>query len=62
MKNHELKTELEKIAKFIPELRHELDNLYTSGAGKKSRLKQIWKQYEDKYKEIKNSSLGKTLQ
>jgi hypothetical protein len=62
MKTSEIKSELEKIAKVIPELRHDLDATYVSGPGKKSRLKQIWRNYEDRYKEIKNSRLYKTLQ
>lgn len=62
MRASEIKTELEKIAKVIPELRNELDETYMSGPGKKSRLKQIWRTYEERYKAIKNSRLYKTLQ
>ena len=62
MRSSEIKSELEKIAKVIPELRHDLDETYMSGQGKKSKLKQLWRNYEDRYKEIKNSRLYKTLQ
>lgn len=55
MKVHEMKNELEKVAKVIPELRHQLDDAYTSDEGKKSRIKLLWKQYEDKHKEMRES-------
>lgn len=62
MKIDEIKTELEKVSKFIPELRQDLDQVYASGPGKKSRIKELWKNYGERYKEIKNSKLGKNLQ
>ena len=39
MKVHEMKEELEKVAKVVPELRQELDEAYNSETGKKSRIK-----------------------
>lgn len=62
MKVHEMKKELEKVAKVLPELRHDLDEVYATEQGKKTKLKQLWKDYEDKYYEIKNSKVYKTLQ
>jgi hypothetical protein len=62
MKVHEMKKELEKVSKILPELRHDLDEIYSTEQGKKMRLKQLWKEYEDKYNEIKNSKVYKTLQ
>lgn len=56
MKINEVKNELEKVAKYIPELRKDLDEFYASdSSGKKSRLKQLWKDYEDRYKDVVNS-------
>ena len=34
MKIHEVKMELEKVSKYIPELRHDLDEAYKSGEKK----------------------------
>ena len=62
MKVSEIKSELEKVSKVIPELRKELDEAYSLDTGKKSRIKLIWKEYEDQYKEIRNSRIYKTLQ
>ena len=62
MKVSEIKSELEKVSKVIPELRKELDEAYSLDTGKKSRIKLIWKEYEDQYKEIRNSKVYKTLQ
>jgi valyl-tRNA synthetase len=62
MKVNEIKAELEKVSKVIPELRKELDEAYALDSGKKSRIKLIWKEYEDQYKEIRNSRIYKTLQ
>jgi hypothetical protein len=62
MKVNEIKAELEKVSKVIPELRKDLDQAYALDTGKKSRIKLIWKEYEDQYKEIRNSKVYKTLQ
>lgn len=62
MKVAEIKSELEKVSKVIPELRKDLDAAYALDTGKKSRIKLLWKEYEDQYKEIKNSRVYKTLQ
>lgn len=61
MKVTEIKSELEKVSKVIPELRKELDRLYAMDSGKKSRIKLLWREYENRYNEIKNSKLYKTL-
>lgn len=61
MKVTEIKNELEKISKVIPELRKELDEAYSLDSGKKSRIKLLWKEYEDRHKEIKNSREYKNL-
>lgn len=62
MKVSEIKSELEKVSKVIPELRKKLDEAYSSGTGKKGRIKLLWKQYEDRYKEIMNSPEYRDLQ
>ncbi|WPU66879.1 hypothetical protein [Peredibacter starrii] len=62
MKITEIKSELEKVSKVIPELRKDLDEAYTLDAGKKSRIKLLWREYEDRYKEIRNSKVYNTLQ
>lgn len=62
MKVHEIKKELEKVSKVLPDLRHDLDEVYATDQGKKTKLKQLWKDYEDKYNEIRNSKVYKTLQ
>lgn len=62
MKLTEIKSELEKVSKVIPELREDLDKVYASGPGKKSRIKLLWKEYEDRYNEVKNSKIYKNLQ
>lgn len=56
-----MKEELEKVAKVIPELRRELIEVYNSEAGKKSRIKLLWKQYEARHKELRDSSDHKNL-
>jgi len=61
MKVHEIKNELEKISKVIPELRQELDDAYNTDSGKKSRIKLLWKQYEDRHKEMRGRSEFKNL-
>lgn len=61
MKVHEMKAELEKVAKVIPELRHELDEAYRSEESKKSRIKLLWKQYERRHKEMRDSAEYKNL-
>lgn len=55
MKVTAMKNELEKVSRVIPELRKELDELYQMGSGKKSRIKLLWKQYEEKLREMRNS-------
>lgn len=62
MKVTEIKSELEKVSKVIPELRKDLDKVYASGPGKKSRIKLLWKEYENRYNDVKNSKIYKTLQ
>jgi hypothetical protein len=62
MKYNEIKSELEKVSKIIPELRQDLDKAYHMDSGKKRQIKLLWKQYEAKYNEIKNSAAYKTLQ
>jgi hypothetical protein len=61
MKVNEIKEELEKISKVIPELRKDLDEAYSMGTGKKNRIKLLWREYEDRHKEIKNSKAYKNL-
>ena len=61
MKIHEMKEELEKVSKVIPELRQELDQAYTSDSGKKSKIKLLWRQYESKHKELAASQEFKHL-
>lgn len=58
----EIKSELEKVSKLIPELRKDLDEAYHLDSGKKSRIKLLWKEYSDRYNEIKNSREYKNLQ
>lgn len=62
MKITEIKSELEKVSKVIPELRKDLDEAYTLDTGKKSRIKLLWREYEDRYKEVRNSKVYNTLQ
>lgn len=62
MKFYDIKNELEKVARFVPELRQDLDEAYRSDSGKKSRIKLLWKEYEDKYKEIKETKEFRNLQ
>lgn len=62
MKVTEIKSELEKVSKVIPELRKDLDEAYTLDTGKKSRIKLLWREYQDRYKEIRNSKIYNTLQ
>lgn len=61
MKVAEIKTELEKVSKVIPELRKDLDEAYSLDSGKKTKIKLLWKEYEDRYKEIRNSKVYRTL-
>lgn len=61
MKVAEIKSELEKVSKVIPELRKDLDEAYSADSGKKSRIKLLWKEYEDRYKEVRNSRVYRTL-
>ncbi len=55
MKIHEMKTELEKVAKVYPELRQELDDAYASPEGKKRKIKLIWQEYEKRHHELRDS-------
>lgn len=55
MKVNEMKNELEKVSRVIPELRKELDEVYHMATGKKSRLKLLWKEYEAKVNEMRSS-------
>lgn len=55
MKVTEMKNELEKVSRVIPELRNELDKVYHMDTGKKSKLKLLWKEYEEKVKEMRSS-------
>lgn len=61
MKVHEMKSELEKVSKVIPELRKELDEVYHLDSGKKGRLKLLWKEYEGRVKEMRMSKEFKDL-
>ena len=61
MKVTEIKNELEKVSKIIPELRKELDEAYNLESGKKSRIKLLWKEYESRHKELKNSRMYRNL-
>lgn len=61
MKVHEMKTELEKVSRVIPELRKELDEAYNLDSGKKSKLKLLWKEYEPRVKEMRMSKEFKDL-
>ncbi len=54
MKAHEMKNELEKVAKIVPELRRELDQTYSEDTGRKTKLKLLWKQYESKHRELRD--------
>ena len=56
-----MKNELEKIAKVLPELRGKLDKLYSSETGKKREIKLLWKNYEKKHKELRDSREFKDL-
>lgn len=62
MKVSEIKMELEKVSKVIPELREDLDKAYHLDSGKKSQIKLLWKEYADRYKEVRNSKVYRTLQ
>ncbi len=55
MKVNEMKSELEKVSRVIPELRKELDEIYQLDSGKKGKLKLLWKEYEPKVKEMRSS-------
>jgi hypothetical protein len=61
MKIVDMKNELEKVAKVIPELRRELDEAYLQGAGKKSKIKLLWRQWSLKHKELRESKDFKNL-
>ena len=61
MKIHEMKEELEKVAKVIPELRDELNEAYLTDTGKKRKLKLLWKQYEKKHQEMRDSAEYRNL-
>jgi hypothetical protein len=61
MKINEMKEELEKVSKVIPQLRQELDKAYQSETGKKGKIKLLWKQYQAKHKELRGSNEYKNL-
>jgi hypothetical protein len=61
MKVFEMKNELEKVAKVVPKLREELDEVYSAPTGRKTRIKLLWKQYESKHKELRESREHKNL-
>lgn len=58
----EIKKELEKVSKVIPELREDLNKAYSMDSGKKRQIKLLWKEYADQYKEVRNSKVYGTLQ
>lgn len=62
MKVTDIKNELEKASKFIPELRKDLDEAYHMDTGKKSKIKLLWKEYSDRYNEIKDTKEFRNLQ
>jgi hypothetical protein len=55
MKVFEMKAELEKVAKFIPELREGLDEAYKAHEGKKSKIKLLRQQYGKRHDEMRDS-------
>lgn len=61
MKIFEIKNELEKVSRVLPELRSKLDDAYSSSSGKKGKIKLLWKEYEAKHKEMRNSKDYKNL-
>ena len=61
MKVTDIKSELEKASKFIPELRKELDQAYQLDTGRKSKIKLIWREYSDRYNQIKDSKEFRNL-
>lgn len=62
MKVTDIKSELEKASRFIPELRKDLDEAYQLDAGKKSKIKLLWREYSDRYNEIKDKPEFRNLQ
>lgn len=62
MNVHELKDELEKVAKFNSDLRKDLDEAYKMDQGKKSRIKLLWKEYQEAYNKIKDTKEFRNLQ
>lgn len=61
MKVNEMKNELEKVSKVLPELRKELDEVYHMVSGKKSKLKLLWREYEGRVKEMRMSKEFKDI-
>ena len=55
MKVNQMKSELEKVAKVLPDVRRQLDQIYHLEAGKKGRIKLLWKEYEPQVKELKST-------
>lgn len=55
MQVHEMKIELEKVAKVVPELRGELDDAYATHTGKKSKIKLLWQQYQRTHDDMRDS-------
>lgn len=63
MKVSEIKSELEKVSKLLPDLREDLNKAYhMSGSEKKRQIKLLWKEYADRYKEVMSSKASKNLQ
>lgn len=62
MKVTDIKSELEKASKFIPELRKDLDEAYHLDTGKKSKIKLLWREYSDRYNEVKDTPEFRNLQ
>lgn len=61
MKVYDIKNELEKVAKVVPELRGKLDEAYSSDTSKKSKIKLLWKEYEAKHNEMRDMKEYKNL-
>lgn len=62
MNVHNVKNELEKASRFIPELRERLDEAYKLDHGKKSRIKLLWREFQDRYKEVSQTPEFRKLQ
>lgn len=62
MKVTDIKNELEKASRFIPELRKDLDEAYHLDTGKKSKIKLLWREYSDRYNAVKDTKEFRDLQ